>query len=114
MKTVSLTGLPTGPVRVGADRAVIDREDAFRTPLDRPQADVRRDRVEPGPKRAAPLEASEAAPRAQQRFLERILGVVYRPERPVAVCEQRSSMGLDQLSKDCLVAVARGGQELLV
>jgi hypothetical protein len=61
-------------VRVGHGR-VIDREHPLGPASQRLQAGVRGDRVQPRAKRAAPLEACQPAPGAEQRILERVLGV---------------------------------------
>ena len=57
-------------------RGEVDRQDALGTLLDRPQAGVGGDRVEPGTEGAAALEAGESAPGAQERLLEGVLRVV--------------------------------------
>ena len=56
--------------------------------------------------RAMPL------PGAQQRLLERVLGVVDRAEHAVAVGVQLAAVRLDQAPEGVLVA-ARGGREQL-
>ena len=88
-------------------RAVVDRQHPLRPALDQPQAAVRRDPVQPAPQRAAPLEAAEPAPAAQQRVLERVLGVVQRAEHPVAVRVQLGAVGRDQVLERALVAASR-------
>ena len=65
--------------------AVVDREHSVGPSLDRLQAGVGGDRVEPGFERAAAFESGQRSPRAQQRFLERVLGVLHRAEHPIAV-----------------------------
>ena len=55
--------------------AVVDREHALGPLLDQAQAGVRGDPVQPGTERASTLEARESAPRAEQRLLQRVLGV---------------------------------------
>ena len=74
-----------GPVVGVGGGAVVDREHELGPPLDRLQARVGGDRVEPGAQRAAALEARQPAPGAQQRLLQRVLGVLDRAEHPVAV-----------------------------
>ena len=88
-------------------RPVVDRQHPLRPPLDQPQAAVRRDPVQPAAQRAAALEAGEPAPAAQQRLLERVLGVVQRAEHPVAVRVQLGAVGRDQVLERALVAAAR-------
>ena len=71
-------------VGVGCGR-VVDREHSLGTPLDRPEAGVRRDLVEPRAERAPALELRECPPGAQQRLLQRIFCVRRRAEHPVTV-----------------------------
>ena len=92
--------------------AVVDRQHALRPRGDRIQAGVRGDRVEPRAQRAAALELAERAPGAQQRVLERVLGVVHRPEHPVAVRVQLPAVRVDQASEGALVAPAGGFEEV--
>ena len=77
----------TGSARHRADppRYVVDRQHALGALLDRAQAGVGRDRVEPGFQRASALEARQRAPGAQQRLLEPILPIRNEGEHPVAV-----------------------------
>ena len=90
---------------MGIDRRpVVDRQHALRALRDHVQAGVGRDPVEPGAQRASPLEPRQAAPRAQQRVLERVLGVVDRAEHPVAVRVELAAMGLDEAGEGILVA----------
>ena len=67
--------------------------------LDRLQAGVSGDPVEPGLERAAALESGQGPPGVQQRLLERVLGVLQRAEHPIAVSVQRCTMGSDQLAE---------------
>jgi len=85
---------------------------AAAAPLDRGEAAVGRDLVEPGPDEAALVEVADAPPRAHQRFLERVLGVVQRAEHPVAVGLQFAPVGRDQLLKRARVALAGGLDEV--
>ena len=100
--------------RAGRRRAVVDRQHALRAPRDRVQARVGRDPVEPGAQRAAALEPRQAAPRAQQRLLQRVLGVVERAEHPVAVRVQLAAMRLDERPKASSSPAARGVEQLVV
>ena len=59
------------------------------------QADVRRDAVEPRAQRRAPLEVVEAAPRAHERLLHRVLGLERRAEHAVAVRGQLGAVLLE-------------------
>ncbi len=85
-------------------RAVVDRQHPLGPPRDLVQAGVGGDRVEPRAQRAAALEPREPAPRAQQRLLQRVLGVVHRAQHPVAVGVQLAAVGLDQCGERALVA----------
>ena len=93
-------------------RGVVDRQHALGPALDRPQAGVGRDRVEPRAQRASPLELGQPAPRVQQRLLERVLGVGHRAEHPVAVGVQGAAVGLNKPSEGVLVARAGRREEL--
>ena len=66
-------------------RAVVEPQDALGPFRERVEARVRRDLVEPWPQRPARLEAAEPAPRAEQRLLQGVLGVLQRAEHAVAV-----------------------------
>jgi hypothetical protein len=79
-------------------RAVVDREDTLRPARERVERGVRRDPVEPAPQRAAAIEAAKTPPRAEERVLERVFGVVQRAEHAVAVRAQLGAVGLDQLA----------------
>ena len=67
---------------------VVRRKDSARSAGDQSEAGVRGDPVEPGPQRAAALEASQPAPRAEQCLLNGILGVLNRAEHAVAVARR--------------------------
>src|SRR5438067_12207188 len=68
---------------------------------DRGEADVRGDCVQPGAELRARLVAVGAFPRAQHRFLDRVVRVVERTEHPIAVQVQRPAMWLDQERERC-------------
>ena len=57
-------------------------------PLDRGQAYVGRDPVQPGPHRRTALKPSVGPPRPQVRLLHQVLGVGGRAQHPVAVSQQ--------------------------
>jgi hypothetical protein len=63
----------------------VDRRRPAVALVDHPQADVRRDPVEPRRQLRARLEAPDAAPSAQHRLLESVVGVVHGSEHPVAM-----------------------------
>ena len=85
-------------------RTVLDGEQAARSLGRQPVARVRGDPVQPRSQRAASLEAVQAAPRAEQRILERIVGVLDRPEHPVAVRVQVTAMRLHEATERIGVA----------
>src|SRR6202035_2568698 len=65
----------------------------------------------PGAQRRSLLEAIEATPGPQQRFLEHVLSVVHRPEDPIAVDLQLAPVGVGELAKRLLVALRRTRQQ---
>src|SRR5262249_47923956 len=71
------------------------------------QAAVGGDAVQPGAERGSFFEAAQAAPGRDERLLHDVLGILERPEKPVAVHMELSSVGLDQLPKHGLVAGSR-------
>ena len=64
--------------------------------------------------RAAPLEAGQAAPGAEHRFLEGVLGVLDRSQHPVAVGVELAPVGLDDPLEGALVASACGFDQPLL
>jgi hypothetical protein len=74
------------------------------------QAPVGGDPVEPSPYRAAPVEATQMTPGAYQDLLQDVLGIVYRPEHPVAVHVQLTQVGDDQDAERALITRPRLGQ----
>src|SRR5216117_4496387 len=70
---------------------------------DRGEADVRGDGVQPGGEPRARLVALGAFPRAQHRFLDRVVGVVERTEHPIAMQVERPAVWLDQERERLLV-----------
>ena len=81
---------------LGETRAEIAAQHAVATPRHLLETRVGGDPEQPGPHRAAPLEAVPAAPRANQSLLQRVLGVVRRAQHPVAVCEQLTTVSGDR------------------
>jgi hypothetical protein len=73
---------------------------------DRVEAHVGRDPMQPGAKLTATAEPRERPPGAQERVLERVLGIVRRAKHPVAVGVQRGAVGLDEIAEGALVAGA--------
>jgi hypothetical protein len=74
-------GIPGRPAQPG-------RQGTAAAALDRGQARVGRDPVQPGAHRRAALEPVERAPRPQIRLLNQILGLLGRAQHPVAVSQQ--------------------------
>jgi hypothetical protein len=91
-----------------ARRAVVHRKDALAPAGDHVQAGIRRNLVEPGAKRASAAEPGQPAPGTQESLLQRVLGVVKRPEHPVAVRVKLSAVVIDDAAKDVLVFAAHG------
>jgi hypothetical protein len=77
--------------------------------LQRVQADVGGDPVEPRPDRRAALEAGVGAPRPQVGLLHRVLGVVRGAEHPVAVRHQLPAEPLGLSREPVLVRRCRRG-----
>jgi hypothetical protein len=77
-------------------------------PLQRGQARVRGDPVQPRPHRGPPLEAAERPPRPQVRLLHQVLGLVGRAQHPVAVRQQLPSEYAGQLGE-----IGTGGHHCL-
>jgi hypothetical protein len=65
--------------------ASIKRKHSTRPLRQRIQTRVRRDPVQPGPKRGPPLEALAPPPRPQERLLNQILGLLQRADHPVTM-----------------------------
>src|SRR5438552_9955160 len=70
---------------------------------DRGEADVRGDGVKPGSELRARLVALGAFPRAQHRFLDRVVRIVERTEHPIAMQVERPAVWLDQERERLLV-----------
>ena len=77
-------------------RAEVVRQHPLAAPLELGEAHVGGDRVQPRPRRGAFAQAGRAAPRADQRLLQGVLGVVHRAEHAVAMRVQLGSVQLDQ------------------
>jgi hypothetical protein len=72
----------------------------------RVQAPIRRDPVQPRAQRGSRLVAIQAAPRGEQGLLHQVLGVLHRPDDPVAVQLQLAPVGIGQLPERVLVPSA--------
>jgi hypothetical protein len=96
-------GLLEQPVGIGLQpRQVAEGAERRHPPpvaLDRVEAGVRRDLVEPRPEPVVALEAGAAAPRAQERLLDEVLGLLERAEHAVAVDVQLAPVALGQLGE---------------
>ena len=79
--------------RAGPPRALVERV----------EAGVRRDPVQPGADRRPALVRLAPAPRAQERLLDEILGLLERPEQAVAVDMQLAAVRLDAGAEGLLV-----------
>jgi hypothetical protein len=99
-----------------AEAARLGRLDAGHVPLPLPapalgaarvQAAVGRDPVQPRPRRGPLGETGEALPCGQHRVLQSVLGVLQRPEHPVAVHPQLTPVRLGQLPERVAVPGAR-------
>src|SRR5205814_3896331 len=91
-----------------------DREDALGPAADNVQAGVGRDLVQPRAQRAPSLEPRKRAPGPEQRFLQRVLGVVHGAEHPVAMRVKLALVLLHEPAKGVLAAGLGGGQQLLL
>jgi hypothetical protein len=80
----------------------------------RVEAGVGDDPVEPRPGVGAGLEAVAPPPRAQERLLHRVLGLLEGPEHPVAVHVQLAPVALHQRRERRLVAGGGGRDDLVV
>ena len=87
------------PVRVPVS-AEVHRPRAPLLAVEHVEADVGRDPVEPAAEGRAALEAVEAAPRAQERVLHRVLGLERRAEHPVAVRGELPAVALQVVEGD--------------
>jgi hypothetical protein len=63
------------------------------------EADVGGDPVEPGAKRGSTIEAVQAAPGADQRFLQSVVGVDARAEHAITMPGEGSAVHLKVLSR---------------
>ena len=102
---------PTRRLAGLGQRAVVDQEHALGSLGDHVEAGVGRDRYQPRAQQAVVLEAQQAAPRAQQRVLERVLGVVHGAEHPVVGVEL-GVVRVEQALEGALVAVASGVEQI--
>ena len=76
-------------------------------PGDQVEAGVGGDPVEPGPERRPALEGLPAPPGPEERLLHGVLGVLERPEHPVAVDVQLTAVALGQVRERALVDLAQ-------
>lgn len=68
------------------------REWTPRSPLQRGQARIRRDAIEPGPERRLAFVTFEPAPSPDERLLDLVFGVVNRPHHAIAVRQQLAAV----------------------
>ena len=90
--------------------SVVDRQHPLGSSLDRAQARVGRDPVQPGAKRTSQFESRQSAPGAQQRLLQRIFCFGVGAEHAVAVGVKLVAVRLDEQTERVVVAVYRRGQ----
>ncbi len=97
-------------VRVGLQpRDLAARGRYARALLQRVQARVGRDPVQPGAQRRAPRVGRARAPRAQERLLREVLGLLEGAEHPVAVQLQLAPVALDERREAGLVGQLESG-----
>ena len=93
-------GLLEQPVGIGLQPREVaegaERRHAPPVALDRVEAGVRRDLVQPRAEPVVALERGAAAPRAQERLLHEVLGLLEGAEHPVAVDVQLAAVALGQ------------------
>jgi hypothetical protein len=80
--------------------------------LDRGQATVGSDLVQPRPHRLPAVEAPDRFPGPQQRLLHHIVRVMHRTEHSITVPVQLVPVRFDQSRERPLVTRTRGGQQL--
>jgi hypothetical protein len=96
------------PVRVGLQPQHLAAGRRLRAALgEQVQAGVGGDPVQPGPKRRPALEGLPPSPGAEERLLDGVLGVLERPEHPVAVHVQLPPVPLRQPRERRLVDLAQ-------
>jgi hypothetical protein len=81
-------------------------------PLQRGETTVRGDLVQPRSDVAALVECADAAPGPDQALLYRVLGVVQRPQHPVAVRQQLAAVRRDHPLEGVGVTRADGVEQL--
>jgi hypothetical protein len=85
-------------------RPKVGRHDTPWPTSERGQTDVRGDAIEPGPNERAAVESGPAAPRAHERLLHQVLGLLERAEHAVAMHEKLPSIAFDERGKRRLVS----------
>ena len=95
-------------IRIGLQVGVDDL--ARRPSLDHAQRDVGRYPMQPGRQRGSRLVAPKPAPGARERLLQRVVGVVQRPEHSVEVDMKRAAVGTRELYERLLVTALRGDE----
>ena len=114
------------PVGIGLKRTVyrllslrtFQRLQSAGPALEKVEAGVRGDAVEPGPDHGASFEACPAPPRPQQRLLYHVFRLIEGAEHPVAVQVELSPIGLGDAGECRLIAGShsrnQGGRLLLI
>ena len=75
-------------LRVSGRPAQTGRQRPAAAPLDRGQAHIGRDPIQPSPHRRPALEPLIRPPRPQERLLDQVLGLIHRTHHPVTVSQQ--------------------------
>jgi hypothetical protein len=91
--------------------AEIRRDDATWPALEGVETGVRGDAVEPGPEQGPALEGCASPPGAEQGLLDQVLGVLDRPQHPIAMDLELSPIALSQGDEGRLVAGAHRGHD---
>jgi hypothetical protein len=71
------------------------------------EACIRRDPIQPRPQRRPPLEPAKTLPRAQERLLHRVFGIVEQPQYPLAMHPELAPVAFDESRERRLVTRPR-------
>lgn len=85
------------------------RQQTLAPPFEFGQADVGRDRLQPRARRAR-IAQRGAAPGAQQRVLQRVIGLVHRAKHPVTVRMELGPVMIDEIRKAGTLVRSRPAQ----
>ena len=90
--------------RVAIGCGEVGRREPSRLTQQRVETDVRCDAVQPGAKQRRPSEAGTSSPGAQHGLLDRVFGVVDRPEHAITMQMQLPAVALGQRDEDRFIA----------